>query len=508
MDGILWYNLQIILCELNETFKDLIAQNYTFPQKNFNLNQEHNLLFNGVDLKALIDEHGSPLKITYLPKVGEQINAARDYFQQAMQAHQYDQPYVYTYCTKSSHFMHIVDQVLKNQAHLELSSAFDTEIVMSLHAQNRLRKDMYILCNGYKTPSYLSGIEKIMRAGFTNVIPILDSTAELRAYERFRVEHIQIGMRMAMEEGESFDMYNSRFGIRMSELMDFYMTRIHNHGKISLKMLHFFVYSGIKDKPYYWKELSAYIQKYAELKHVCPTLDAINMGGGMPIQNSLDFKYDYQDMCNRMVGKIKEICEESGVNTPAIFSEFGTFTVGETSATLFKIMGTKRQNDRETWYMVDNSLITTLPDMWADKQKFILLPINKWDEEYQRVILGGLTCDNDDFCNVICDNEELCLPIVEPHNDEHDGEEPLYVGFFHTGAYQESLGGFGGINHCLIPTPKHILIDKDAQDKFTYKVLAQEQGPDRVLEILGYKNAANASATSDNTNYESALSAI
>ena len=36
--------------------------------------------------------------------------------------------------------------------------------------------------------------------------------------------------------------------------------------------------------------------------------------------------------------------------------------------------------------------------------------------------------------------------------------EPLYVGFFHTGAYQDQISGYGGIKHCLIPSPKHIIV--------------------------------------------------
>jgi arginine decarboxylase len=32
---------------------------------------------------------------------------------------------------------------------------------------------------------------------------------------------------------------------------------------------------------------------------------------------------------------------------------------------------------------------------------------------------------------------------------------------FNTGAYQETIGGYGGLHHCLIPQPKHILINRD-----------------------------------------------
>jgi arginine decarboxylase len=43
---------------------------------------------------------------------------------------------------------------------------------------------------------------------------------------------------------------------------------------------------------------------------------------------------------------------------------------------------------------------------------------------------------------------------------KYNKEKPLYIGFFNTGAYQETIGGYGG-HHCLIPQPKHILIDRD-----------------------------------------------
>ena len=71
------------------------------------------------------------------------------------------------------------------------------------------------------------------------------------------------------------------------------------------------------------------------------------------------------------------------------------------------------------------------------------------------------------------------MPLIEEN-------ENLYVGFFHTGAYQDALGGYGGIQHCLIPAPKHVLIDKDEEDKLTTKVFANEQEHNEMLKILGY----------------------
>ena len=54
------------------------------------------------------------------------------------------------------------------------------------------------------------------------------------------------------------------------------------------------------------------------------------------------------------------------------------------------------------------------------------------------------------------------------------------------GAYQESIGGYGGIQHCLIPAPKHVIIDKDKEGNFTTKLFAKEQSYKSMLKILGY----------------------
>ena len=51
--------------------------------------------------------------------------------------------------------------------------------------------------------------------------------------------------------------------------------------------------------------------------------------------------------------------------------------------------------------------------------------------------------------------------------------DPLFIGFFHTGAYQESIGGFGGIQHCLIPAPKHVIIDIDEDGEYFTKVICK-----------------------------------
>ena len=169
--------------------------------------------------------------------------------------------------------------------------------------------------------------------------------------------------------------------------------------------------------------------------------------------SSLNFEYDYEYIADQIIWTIKHVCESEEIQVPDIVTEFGTYTVGESGCTIFKVLGQKKQNDKELWYIINSSLITTLPDIRGIDQKFIVLPINGWNNDYEKVIIGGITCDNDDFYNKDAKGNQIILPSFD------DEKEDLYIGFFHTGAYQESLGGYGGIQHCLIPAPKHILVD-------------------------------------------------
>jgi arginine decarboxylase len=212
---------------------------------------------------------------------------------------------------------------------------------------------------------------------------------------------------------------------------------------------------------------------------VCPSLDCLNIGGGFPIKNSLAFDYDYEYMIQEIVGQIKMVCDEAGIAHPNLFTEFGSYTVGEASGACYQVLYQKKQNDREKWNMIDSSFITTLPDSWAINKRFIMLPINNWEKEYERVLLGGLTCDSDDYYNSEQHTNAIYLPKF-PEN------QPLYIGFFNTGAYQESIGGYGGLQHCLIPNPKHVLISYDSEGNVTHELFRPQQESTHFLEILGY----------------------
>ena len=460
-------------------YSDLIHQTFTFPQEGFAVidNQLH---FNDIPVMDIIKQYGTPLKITYLPKISSQIQKANRLFNVAMAKADYKGTYTYCYCTKSSHFSFILEEVLKNGVHLETSSAFDIPIIRNVYERGLITKDTFIVCNGYKKENYQEYITELINEGF-NVIPVIDNKSEIEYYKNNVKEKTKLGIRIAAEEEPSYQFYTSRLGIRYKEIVDYYKEHIKDNPKFELKMLHFFINTGIKDSIYYWTELAKCMKVYADLKKICPELDSLNIGGGMPIRTSLNFDYDYEYIIEEIISQIKTYCKQHKVKEPNIFTEFGSFTVGESGAAIYSILDQKNQNDREKWYMIDSSFITTLPDTWGINQRFILLAINQWDKDYQQVNLGGQTCDSMDYYNTEAHANQVFLPKMDK-----ESTEPLYVGFFHTGAYQESLSGYGGIQHCLIPAPKHVLISRDEQGELSTRLFAKEQSYKSMLKTLGY----------------------
>jgi arginine decarboxylase len=474
---------------MTNSYTSLVKQTFHFPQEGFEVSAENDYLqFNGVDLKPLIEKYGTPLKLTYLPKIGMQINKAKKMFDAAFKKHKYEGSYNYCYCTKSSHFSFVVEEALKHNINIETSFAYDIDIINQLYKRRKITKDTFIVCNGFKQRNYTSRIAKLINSGFKNVIPVLDNKEELKAYKKSVKQPFKLGIRVAAEEEPMFPFYTSRLGIRPKDILEFYVDEIEGYEeKFQLKMLHIFLNKGIKDDIYYWSELNKIINLYCQLKKICPELDSINIGGGFPIKHSLGFEYDYQFMINEIVGNIKKACKKAKVPMPHIFTEFGSFTVGESMAHIYSVVAEKQQNDRETWYMIDSSFITTLPDTWGIGEKFLMLPINKWDNEYQRIVLGGITCDSHDYYDSEEHINEVFLPkIATADANDPDNKTPLYVGFFHTGAYQDQISGYGGIKHCLIPSPKHIIIEHDKTGKLIDWVYAKEQTAASMLKILGY----------------------
>ncbi|MDY6942256.1 MAG: biosynthetic arginine decarboxylase [Pseudomonadota bacterium] len=89
-------------------------------------------------------------------------------------------------------------------------------------------------------------------------------------------------------------------------------------------------------------------------------------------------------------------------------------------------------------YFCNFSVFQSLPDVWAIKQIFPIVPLQRLDQRpTHRGIIQDLTCDSDGCINLYVEQDGVTgtLPLHLP-----EGDEPYLIGFFMVGAYQEILG--------------------------------------------------------------------
>ena len=68
---------------MKNKYNDLIEQTFEFPQEEFVV-EDNELMFHNIPLMDIIKQYGTPLKITYLPKISSQIQKAKRLFNVAI----------------------------------------------------------------------------------------------------------------------------------------------------------------------------------------------------------------------------------------------------------------------------------------------------------------------------------------------------------------------------------------------------------------------------------------
>src|SRR5262249_15826486 len=89
-------------------------------------------------------------------------------------------------------------------------------------------------------------------------------------------------------------------------------------------------------------------------------------------------------------------------------------------------------------YFCNFSLFQSIPDSWAIKQLFPVMPIHNLNRPpNHHAVLGDITCDSDGKIDSFIDRRDVkkTLPLHSVNG------EPYYIGVFLAGAYQEVLGG-------------------------------------------------------------------
>ena len=127
-------------------------------------------------------------------------------------------------------------------------------------------------------------------------------------------------------------------------------------------------------------------------------------------------------------------------------------------------------------YFCNFSVFQSMPDSWAVKQLFPVMPIHRLNEApTRRAVLGDITCDSDGKIDQFIDLRDVRNTLeLHPYNGE-----PYFLGAFLLGAYQEILGDlhnlFGDTNAV------HVSMDDDGEINLDAVIKG-----DTVREVLAY----------------------
>ncbi len=139
-------------------------------------------------------------------------------------------------------------------------------------------------------------------------------------------------------------------------------------------------------------------------------------------------------------------------------------------------------------YFCNFSVFQSMPDSWAIKQLFPIMPIHRLDEQpTRRAVLGDITCDSDGKIDQFIDLRDV-RSTLELHTFTG---QPYYLGAFLLGAYQEILGDlhnlFGDTNavHVRLDENGEIVLDSVIKGDTVREVLAFVQyNADELLNQL------------------------
>jgi arginine decarboxylase len=135
-------------------------------------------------------------------------------------------------------------------------------------------------------------------------------------------------------------------------------------------------------------------------------------------------------------------------------------------------------------YFCNFSLFQSMPDSWAIKQLFPIMPIHRLNERPSRSgVLGDISCDSDGKIDQFIDRRDVkkTLPLHTFNGD------PYILGAFLLGAYQEILGDlhnlFGDTNavHVSLNEAGDVVLDTVIQGDTVREVLDYVQFSSKVL---------------------------
>lgn len=167
----------------------------------------------------------------------------------------------------------------------------------------------------------------------------------------------------------------------------------------------------------------------------------LNLGGGFGIKYTEDENpVPYENYMERVSAKVKEICNEQGIEQPFILIEPGRSIAGPAGITLYTVGGVKNIPNIRTYVSIDGGMNDN-PRYALYKSKYEAVVANKADKPRDtKITLAGKCCESGDLIG-----EEMSIQQVEAGD---------IIAVLATGAYNYSMSS----NYNRIAKPAVVML--------------------------------------------------
>ena len=437
----------------------------------FDFNKDGDLIIkeghNVYNVRYLAEKFGTSLRILMPFVIEERLEDFLDLVQILSKKVGYQGKFFYHYPMKVNQNKEVVMALVGEGAHLETTSYNDLFLIKKMLEQESFDPKLRIMCNGPKTDKYMNLIDDLQHKG-VKIFPLIEGPNELKFLQHSKYD---VGIRLAMnlKVDSRWNKPINRFGFTAKEIQA--MGTIKN-----LKILHYHIGGQIETLSDILVPIKYALDVYFKLKKKNPSLDTLDIGGGMPLPFTRTKSYSIDKLMERILELLKKEAEKNEMPHPNLICEWGSYMVSPAQITVFKIIDTKaidnKKADAKKWYVIDGSFINDLKDTWSIGQKWALAPVTtKPDKEMTEVWFAGSSCDSDDVYTGVKES------VSFPEYDSNQEGEPMYVAFFDTGAYQDPLSS----HHCLLSAPAKVILQNG------HIVLARKrETPDEVGKDFGW----------------------
>jgi len=301
----------------------------------FDFNKEGDLIIkeghNIYNVRLLAEKLGSPLEIMMPFIIEERLEDLLDIAQALSKKVGYKGKFLYHYPMKVNQNKEVVMAIVGEGAHLETSSSNDLSLIKKMLEAETFNPNIRILCNGPKTDKYMNLIDELQHKG-VKIFPIIEGPNELKALQHSKYD-VGIRLDMPIKANSIWNKPIDRFGFSANEIFD--MGSFKN-----LKILHYHIGSQIEKLSDVIVPIKYALDIFFKLKQQNPSLDTLDIGGGMPIPYERTKSYPVDKLLEKIFEVVKKESEKRGMPHPNIICEWGRYIAAPAQINIYKVIDT------------------------------------------------------------------------------------------------------------------------------------------------------------------------